>query len=91
MLEGIGGGIGMDCSIRPTRFKDIFCVSTIDFFYPLVEDPYLQVSGDAFSFRFLFVCEPDLFPFFFLDRDELHVRMFYPICTHLVFTKLITC
>lgn len=42
-LEGIGdGSIGMDCSIRPTKFKDIFLVSTTDFFYPLIEDPYVQ-------------------------------------------------
>lgn len=32
----------MDCSIVPTRFADIFQVSTTDFFFPLVEDPYLQ-------------------------------------------------
>lgn len=47
----------MDCSIRPTRFKDIFIVSTLDFFYPLVEDPYAQgriaaanVLSDMYSF-----------------------------------------
>jgi len=32
----------MDCSIVPTRFPEIFQVSTTDFFFPLVEDPYLQ-------------------------------------------------
>jgi len=34
--------IGMDCSIVPTRFPGLFQVSTTDFFFPLVEDPYLQ-------------------------------------------------
>eukprot|EP01083_Nonionella_stella_P301735 1036802_1 len=33
----------MDCSIVPSsKYKDFFIVSTTDFFYPLVEDPYLQ-------------------------------------------------
>ncbi|MDP2436483.1 MAG: selenide, water dikinase SelD, partial [archaeon] len=42
LLQGIGdGSIGMDCSIIPTRFPGLFQVSTTDFFFPLVEDPYL--------------------------------------------------
>jgi len=32
----------MDCSITPLRQKDLFMVSTTDFFYPLVDDPYMQ-------------------------------------------------
>jgi len=33
----------MDCSVIPSKkYKDLFVVSTTDFFYPLVEDPYLQ-------------------------------------------------
>jgi selenide,water dikinase len=32
----------MDCSIRATAYPDMFLVSTVDFFYPLVEDPYVQ-------------------------------------------------
>jgi len=32
----------MDCSIKKTKFPDTFLVTTIDFFYPLVEDPYMQ-------------------------------------------------
>ena len=32
----------MDCSIVATRHAGLFCVSTTDFFYPLVECPYLQ-------------------------------------------------
>ena len=33
---------GMDCSIVATRHAGLYCVSTTDFFYPLVECPYLQ-------------------------------------------------
>ena len=37
-LEIIGGDkIGMDCSIMPTKFPNIFQISTTDFFYPLVD------------------------------------------------------
>lgn len=32
----------MDSCIVPTRHKDISLVQTTDFFYPLVEDPYMQ-------------------------------------------------
>eukprot|EP00927_Polykrikos_kofoidii_P077586 TRINITY_DN74518_c0_g1_i1.p1 TRINITY_DN74518_c0_g1~~TRINITY_DN74518_c0_g1_i1.p1 ORF type:complete len:307 (+),score=54.85 TRINITY_DN74518_c0_g1_i1:297-1217(+) len=33
----------MDCSIVASqKYLDLFIVSTVDFFYPLVEDPYLQ-------------------------------------------------
>jgi len=33
----------MDCSVIPSKkYKDLFVVSTTDFFYPNVEDPYLQ-------------------------------------------------
>jgi len=33
----------MDCSVIPSKkYKDFFVVSTTDFFYPNVEDPYLQ-------------------------------------------------
>ena len=32
----------MDCSIVPLRHKGLFTVSTTDFFYPLVEDPFIQ-------------------------------------------------
>jgi selenide,water dikinase len=42
-LEGIGGGkIGMDCSIVPMKRHGLSMISTCDFFYPLVDDPYLQ-------------------------------------------------
>jgi len=43
MVEVPGGiGPGLDCAVMPTKFPDIVLVSTIDFFYPLVLDPYLQ-------------------------------------------------
>jgi len=33
----------MDCSVIPSKkYKDLYVISTTDFFYPLVEDPYLQ-------------------------------------------------
>eukprot|EP01100_Stratorugosa_tubuloviscum_P014936 TRINITY_DN828_c0_g1_i4.p1 TRINITY_DN828_c0_g1~~TRINITY_DN828_c0_g1_i4.p1 ORF type:complete len:318 (+),score=136.94 TRINITY_DN828_c0_g1_i4:267-1220(+) len=32
----------MDCSIIPTKFPHIFQISTTDFFYPIVDDPYMQ-------------------------------------------------
>merc|ERR1712012_602603 len=35
-------GIGMDCSITPLRHGGLSLVQTTDFFYPLVEDPYMQ-------------------------------------------------
>jgi len=42
-LDGVGGGkIGMDCSIVPLKKHGLSMVSTCDFFYPLVDDPYIQ-------------------------------------------------
>lgn len=35
-------GIGLDCAVTPLKYKDMFLVETTDFFYPLVDDPYLQ-------------------------------------------------
>lgn len=32
----------MDCSIVPLRHGDLSLISTTDFFYPLVDDPYMQ-------------------------------------------------
>jgi len=32
----------MDTSIRPTKYPDFFLVSTTDFFYPLIDDPFMQ-------------------------------------------------
>lgn len=35
-------GIGVDCCILPLRHGDLSLIQTTDFFYPLVEDPYMQ-------------------------------------------------
>lgn len=35
-------GIGLDSCVIPTRHKGINLVQTTDFFYPLVDDPYMQ-------------------------------------------------
>ncbi|GJD11640.1 Selenide, water dikinase [Galdieria sulphuraria] len=35
-------GIGSDCSLQPSGVPDVFLASTTDFFYPLVEDPYVM-------------------------------------------------
>lgn len=35
-------GIGVDCCILPLRHPDLSLIQTTDFFYPLVEDPYVQ-------------------------------------------------
>lgn len=40
-MEG-GVGPGLDCAVVPTRHEGLSLVSTIDFFYPLVLDPYIQ-------------------------------------------------
>jgi len=32
----------MDCSVQPLKQKGLFMISTTDFFYPLVDDPYMQ-------------------------------------------------
>lgn len=42
-MEGVGDGkVGMDCAIVPTRHRDVSLITTTDFFYPLVDDPYVQ-------------------------------------------------
>lgn len=35
-------GIGLDSCVLPTRHKGLSLVQTTDFFYPLVDDPYMQ-------------------------------------------------
>lgn len=35
-------GIGMDCSVTPLQHGGLSLVQTTDFFYPLVDDPYMQ-------------------------------------------------
>lgn len=42
-LDGIGdGSIGMDCSIVKLKHDGLFLISTTDYFYPLVDDPFMQ-------------------------------------------------
>lgn len=36
------GRIALDCSVRKTKHKGLYMISTTDFFFPLVESPYLQ-------------------------------------------------
>ena len=38
----------MDASITPLRHGGLSLVQTTDFFYPLVEDPYMQGMHDVF-------------------------------------------
>ena len=47
-------GIGMDSSITPLRHGGLSLVQTTDFFYPLVEDPYMQ--GNLVFDRFRINC-----------------------------------
>jgi hypothetical protein len=47
VLTGLSGpeeglGAGLDSCVLPTRHEGISIVQTTDFFYPLVEDPYMQ-------------------------------------------------
>jgi selenide,water dikinase len=35
-------GVGLDCAITPLKRKGLVMVQTTDFFYPLVEDPYMM-------------------------------------------------
>jgi selenide,water dikinase len=44
LLVPVDGGVGpgLDCAVVPTKHKGLVVVSTIDFFYPLVLDPYMQ-------------------------------------------------
>lgn len=37
-------GVGMDSCVIPLRHGGLSLVQTTDFFYPLVEDPYMMVS-----------------------------------------------
>ena len=52
-------GIGMDSSITPLRHGGLSLVQTTDFFYPLVEDPYMQgkliVRNATYAFAWLMI------------------------------------
>jgi selenide,water dikinase len=43
LLEGIADeAIGMDSSVVPLKYLGLFLISTTDYFYPSVDDPYVQ-------------------------------------------------
>ena len=41
----------MDCCVTPLRHGGLSLVQTTDFFYPLVDDPYMQVTSSIGYFR----------------------------------------
>jgi len=48
-------GIGMDSCVIPLKQKDQYLIQTTDFFFPLIEDPYLMVALELrFGFRLIF-------------------------------------
>lgn len=48
-------GIGMDASVTPLRHGGLSLVQTTDFFYPLVDDPYMMVCGGRGKQQFFFI------------------------------------
>lgn len=49
--RNIVSGIGMDSSVTPLRHGGLSLVQTTDFFYPLVDDPYMMGKKEAASQR----------------------------------------
>ncbi|KAF5296888.1 hypothetical protein FQR65_LT10154 [Abscondita terminalis] len=50
-------GIGLDACLLPTRFENVSIIQTVDFFYPLIDDPYTMgriacanVVSDLYAF-----------------------------------------
>lgn len=47
-LKGVGTNLkenetpGLDCAVVKTKFPGIYSISTTDFFYPSIDDPYVQ-------------------------------------------------
>jgi len=39
---GVDNVGSMDCAVQPLRQKGLFMISTTDYFYPLIDDPYVQ-------------------------------------------------
>lgn len=75
-------GIGMDSCVIPLRHGGLSLVQTTDFFYPLVEDPYMMVGEIYKCCRKVSMHLTNKWnsrPFFY--RDELPVQMFLVICT----------
>lgn len=46
--SALSPGIGMDSCVIPLRHRGLSLVQTTDFFYPSVEDPYMQVTVTEF-------------------------------------------
>lgn len=67
----------MDSCVIPLRHGGLSLVQTTDFFYPLVEDPYMMVS-DLYQYfenaSMELTNKWDSHPFVY--RDELPVQMF---------------
>jgi len=86
-------GIGMDSCVIPLRHGGLSLVQTTDFFYPLVEDPYMMVSGILLKFRKSYHAPhkkmSNSCPFFY--RDELPVQMCWVICTLWASQSVTTC
>ena len=40
--------VDTDCTITPIRLGGLCIISTMDMFYPLVEDPYMMLPAPAF-------------------------------------------
>jgi len=68
-------GIGLDSCLLPTRFDNISILQTVDFFYPLIDDPYLM--GKITCANVL----SDLYATGVVEVDEL--RMIFSISTQM--------
>lgn len=44
----------MDASVTPLRHGGLSLVQTTDFFYPLVDDPYMMVCGGRGKQQFIY-------------------------------------
>lgn len=64
--------IGLDACLIPTRFPNLFIIETVDFFYPLIDDPYLM--GKIACANVL----SDLYAFGVYHID--HVRIIMAVC-----------
>ena len=63
-------GIGMDACIIPLRHGGLSLVQTTDFFYALVDDPYMQVRS-----KFMIVFS--YYNIVFLTLPEILLKMCY--------------
>jgi len=73
MISGFISGIGLDSCVVPTRFGGLSLVQTTDFFYPLVDDPYMMVRmfGKVMTLLMIPVLSFNSVAF----REKLHVQM----------------